>query len=115
MTMNVKVARHGTVTVLKLQGNLMGGPDATAVNTQLHELLEAGTKNIVVDLFAVDFMNSSGLGILIGGISAVKNAEGALKIAHASAKIQSIIKIAKLTGVLELYDTTEAAIASFKI
>jgi len=112
--MNLKVTQHSGTTVLTLQGNLMGGPDATAVNAKLHELVEHGKKHIVVDMSGVEFMNSSGLGILIGGASAVRNAGGALRIAGASEKILTLIKIAKLASVLETYATIEAAVATFK-
>ncbi len=112
--MNIKTTQHGGITVLKLQGNLMGGPDATSLNAKLHELLEHGKKQIVIDLAEVEFINSSGLGILIGGASAVKNAGGALRFAEASEKIQTIIKIAKLASILELHPTLDTALSSFK-
>ena len=48
--MKLTTSSHRDVTVIHLQGNLMGGPDATALNTKLHELVEAGKKQIVIDL-----------------------------------------------------------------
>jgi len=112
--MELTSTQHGTVTVIRLKGNLMGGPDASLLNARLHELVESGRKHIVIDLSDVQFMNSSGLGLLIGGVSALKNAGGALKIAHASEKILSLITITKLGSVLQTYPTTEAALESFR-
>lgn len=112
--MKFKVTQVGTVTVINLQGNLMGGPDAASLNSQLHELLGAGKKHVVLDLAGVEFMNSSGLGMLIGGASTVKNAGGRLKLAHASEKILNLIKITKLSPVFEHYDSIQAAVVSFK-
>ena len=40
--MNFTTTQRGTVTVIALQGNLMGGPDATAINSTLHELVGKG-------------------------------------------------------------------------
>ncbi|MBF8248122.1 MAG: anti-sigma-factor antagonist, partial [Bacteroidetes bacterium] len=48
------------VTVIELTGNVMGGPDATALNDQLHKLIDDMKKRIVVDLSDVKFINSSG-------------------------------------------------------
>ncbi len=113
-TMKFKTVQHGPVSVIELEGNLMGGPDATTLNSKLHELIEAGRKNVVVDLGGVQFMNSSGLGQLIAGVRAMKNAGGDLKIANTSAKISALIKITKLTSIFETYDSVQKALESFK-
>jgi anti-sigma B factor antagonist len=112
--MKLKTAARGGVTVLSLDGNLLGGPDATALNTKLHDLLEAGKNSIVLDLSHVKVMNSSGLGLLIGGVSAVKNAGGRLTIAGASAKLSAVFTISKLGPLLETYPTVEDAVRSYK-
>ena len=112
--MTLSTATRGEITVISLSGNLMGGPDASALNTKLHELVDAGTKRVVLDLGGVQFMNSSGLGLLIGGASLLRNSGGALKIACASEKILALIKITKLGSVFETYPTVEEAEASFK-
>lgn len=112
--MKSKTTQHGSVTVIALQGNLMGGPDASSLNSQLHELVEAGNKQVVIDMRGVEFMNSSGLGLLIGGVSAMKSAGGALKLANTSEKIAGLIKITKLSSLFETYPSVDAAVASFK-
>ncbi len=111
--MNFRTMQRGAVTVIELDGNLMGGPDATSLNTKLHELVESGRNQIVIDLARVQFMNSSGLGLLIGGVSALKSAGGALKIANASEKIATLITITKLGSVFQSYPSVEAAVESF--
>jgi len=111
--MKFSTTQHGTVTVLSLQGNLMGGPDATALNAALHQLVDGGARRVVLDMAGVDFMNSSGLSLLIGGATIMKNAGGGLKLARASAKISSLIKITKLGGVFENFPSVEAAVESF--
>ena len=58
-------------------------------------------------------MNSSGLGILIGGLTTVKNAGGEMKLARTTDKIQSLLMITKLVQVFSTYETVEAAIAAF--
>jgi anti-sigma B factor antagonist len=112
--MNFTTENHGAVTVVALDGNLMGGPDASALNNKLHELQAAGKTTIVLNLSNVQFINSSGLGILIGGASMLKSAGGALKLAGASEKILAIIKITKLEKVFETYSTVSDAVASVK-
>ncbi len=111
--MNFTTSQRGAVTIIGLQGNLMGGPDATALNSSLHELVARGTTRVVLDLHDVQFMNSSGLGILIGGASTLKTAGGGLAIAGASEKILALITITRLGKVLATFPTVDAAVASF--
>ncbi len=112
--MTFTTVEHGDVTVLKVEGNLMGGPDASALNSRLHELVEAGTRQVVIDLKGVAFMNSSGLGLLIGGASTMKNAGGGLRLANASEKIMALIKITKLESLFDNYASVDDAVASFR-
>jgi len=111
--MEFTTTQQGTVTVIALQGSLMGGPDATALNGKLHDLVGKGQTRVVLDMRGVQFMNSSGLGILIGGAGALKNAGGGLAIACASEKILALITITRLGKVLATYPTIDAAAASF--
>jgi anti-sigma B factor antagonist len=112
--MDFKATQQGGVTIITLGGNLMGGPDASTINGKLHELIGAGKKFVVIDLKKVEFMNSSGLGLLIGGVSTMKNAGGALKFANASEKIAGLITLAKLGPLFDLYPSVESAVASMK-
>ncbi len=112
--MKFKSSQAGSVAVITLDGNLMGGPDASTLNAKLNELVEGGTSQVVIDLAGVQFMNSSGLGLLIGGASLMKNAGGGLRLANASEKITALIKITKLSSVFESYSSVDAAVASFK-
>ncbi len=63
--------RYGSV-IIEFKGNVMGGPDAVSLNEKLHEFIDAGKTNVVVDLAKVKFMNSSGLGMLIGGLTTMR-------------------------------------------
>lgn len=111
--MKFTVSHQGAVAVIQLNGNLMGGPDATTLNGKLHELVDAGTQRVVIDLKGVEFMNSSGLGLLIGGASLMKNAGGGLKLANASEKISALIKITRLGPVFQMFPSVREAVQSF--
>ncbi|MGH7495352.1 MAG: STAS domain-containing protein [bacterium] len=104
---------RGTV-VLELSGKIMGGPDAGLLNDKLHELIDQNKTKIVVDLAKVDWMNSSGLGILIGGLTTIRNNKGELKLANVTERIQSLLMITKLLTVFETHDSVDKAVSSFK-
>lgn len=92
----------------------MGGPDASTLNDKLVELIEGKKKHVIVDLKGVSVINSSGLGMLIKSVSTMKGAGGGLKIANASDKILELIKITRLSGVLETFGSVDEAAAAFK-
>ncbi|MFU8860782.1 MAG: STAS domain-containing protein [Cyclonatronaceae bacterium] len=112
--MSFKVSERYNSVVLEFKGNVMGGPDAVTLNEQLHELIDQNKKNIVVDLGKVKFMNSSGLGMLIGALTTMRNAGGDLRIANATDKIESLLIITKLITVFQHFKSVDEAVESFK-
>lgn len=111
--MKLKSTLHGSVLVLELKGKIMGGPDAQVFRDELTKHLQDGVKKVVIDLGKVDWMNSSGLGILIGGLTSVKNASGEMKLARTTDKIKSLLMITKLVQVFDSHESVESAIAAF--
>jgi len=103
----------GSIVVLELVGKVMGGPDGTMLNDKLHDLIEQDQKRVVVDLGQVTTINSSGLGILIGGLTTLRNAGGDLRLANVTEHVQRLLLITKLKGVFEAHPTVELAVASF--
>ena len=101
------------VGILEPRGKIMGRPDATMLHDQLHDFIKQGKLKVVIDLKDVDWMNSTGLGILIAGLTTLRNNRGDLKLANVTEKIQSLLTITKLITVFEAHDSVEAAIQSF--
>lgn len=112
--MEFKIKHEKGVTIISLKGEVIGGPDATELRRQLHSLIEQGKKKIVVDLEQVELMNSSGLGMLIGGLTTVRNSDGDLRLAKASAKILSLFAVTRLSKVFTHFDSLKSAIESYQ-
>ncbi|MFA5669675.1 MAG: STAS domain-containing protein [Balneolaceae bacterium] len=104
--------RYNSV-VIEFKGNVMGGPDAVSLNEKLHEFIDAGKNNVVVDLAKVKFMNSSGLGMLIGALTTMRKAGGDLRIANATDKIESLLIVTKLITVFKHFKSVDEAAESF--
>ncbi len=111
--MNITTKEISGVTVIELKGSVLGGPDATALNDAVHKLVEKKKKKVIVDISGVQTMNSSGLSMLIGALTTIRNAGGDMKIAAPSKKIESLLVITKLTTVFEIHPTVRKAISSF--
>jgi len=111
--MNYKMEEKYNCVIITFKGNVMGGADTVKLNEKLHELIDEGKKNLVVDLSRVKFMNSSGLGVLIGALTTMRKAGGDLRIANATDKIESLLVITKLVTVFKHFRSLEEAVESY--
>jgi anti-sigma B factor antagonist len=105
--------RNGAV-VLALSGAMLGGPEASSLNAELHRVAETGARAVVLDLTQVTHMNSSGLGLLIAGLTTMRKAGGELLLAGAGGNITQLIAITKLHTIFRLFPTVDAAVAALR-
>ncbi len=112
--MKVKTTEKYEAVIMELKGNVMGGEETKEFNDMLHKYIEGDKKNIILDLSAVKFMNSSGLGMLISGLTTMKKAGGSLKLAGTTEKIQSLLIITKLITIFESFDSVDEALKTFQ-
>jgi anti-sigma B factor antagonist len=112
--MTIKEKMYGDVAVLMLKGNLMGEPDTTEVRDKIYGLLQDDVKKIILDMGKVKWINSSGLGTLIAGMTSVKNKGGDMRLANVTEKVESLFMITQLIKVFKTYETVDRAVASFK-
>ena len=111
MKLNIQ-EKYGAV-VISIDGNIMGGPDEVQFYEKLQELIKENKKNVVVDLGNVEWINSRGLGMLISGLTTMKNSGGKMKLARVVNKVESLLAMTKLISVFENYDTVDEAVKSF--
>lgn len=107
--MKYDISERYNCVVITFKGNLMGGPDVEGFREKLHEFIEQDKKEVIVDLGKVKFMNSSGLGVLIGGLTTMKNAGGELVICQADKKIESLLMVTQLISVFKHFRTLDEA------
>jgi anti-sigma B factor antagonist len=102
------------ILVFELKGKIMGGPESATFHEELKKAVAAGQRRVVMDLGEVEWMNSSGLGLLISALTTVRAANSEMKLARATDKITSLLVITKLNSVFETCPTIDDAIASFQ-
>ncbi len=101
----------GGVVVMSLDGAVLGGPEAAALKSELRHMIEAGKLKAVIDLSRVTLMNSTGLGLLIGSYTSLRNAGGELALAGANENIRKLLDIARLHTVFRSYPGVSEAVA----
>jgi anti-sigma B factor antagonist len=99
------VAEH---TVLEVGGEV-DVYTAPRLRDRLTELVDAGARNVVVDLGRVDFLDSTGLGVLVGTMRRLRAAGGTFGLVCSKEPLLKIFRITALDQVFPIYDTVEAA------
>jgi len=85
---------------------------APRLREQLAELVDSGRYDIVVDMSGVEFLDSTGLGVLVGGLKRVRTHDGSLHLVCTQERILKIFRITGLTKVFPIHETVEAAVAA---
>jgi anti-sigma B factor antagonist len=111
--MKIKEKIEGDVAIITVTGNMMGGPETTALHDKVKSLIADGLKRVVVDLKGVKWMNSSGLGVLMACMTSLNNAGGNLKLASVTEKVKSLLMITQLMRIFDTYESADRAVASF--
>lgn len=111
--MELLTREDGRVTVLTVNGDLVIGEPESAFKKTTTRLLEEGKVNLLVDLSAVGFLDSSGLGALVRALTSSQKEGGQTKLLHAGPQIRKLLEMTKLDSVFEMHEDLETAISSF--
>jgi len=102
------VADH---TVLEVGGEI-DVYTAPRLRQTLIDLVEGGATDIVVDMERVDFLDSTGLGVLVGGLKRVKDKDGTMKLVANQDRILKIFDITGLSKVFPMFGSLDEALGS---
>ena len=111
--MKIENRTVGDVHILDCSGKIMLGEGTMAVRNTVREVLKNGGKKIILNLGDVNYIDSSGIGELVSSFTTVTNQGGQLKLLNLTKKIQELLAITKLLTVFQVYDSEQAAVASF--
>jgi anti-sigma B factor antagonist len=84
---------------------------APTLRDQLNGLVAAGHHHLIVDMQGVEFLDSTGLGVLVGGLKRVRTQEGTLHLVCSQERVLKVFRITGLTKVFSIHDTVEEALA----
>ena len=85
---------------------------APQLRERLIALVEGGSRQVVVDLGRVEFLDSTGLGVLVGGLKKVRAHDGSLQLVCNQDRLLKIFRITGLAKVFVIHDTAEGALAA---
>jgi len=111
--MKMTKKQHNDVAILCPEGKITLGDGDQELGESVRTELEEGSRKILIDLSKVSYIDSSGIGELVGCFTSIKKNSGELRICGLNSKIFGLMKMTSLHSVFEVRDTAEEALADF--
>lgn len=113
MSFSIDTREVSHVTILDIHGRLVLGPEIGQLRAAVRDLVADGKKKIILNLADVDYLDSSGVGELVGSFTTVRNAGGELKLLNLTQKVHDVLYVTKLYTVFDIKDDEFTAVKSF--
>lgn len=113
MPLEINSREADGVTILDLRGRLVQGPEVTALRERFNEIEREQVKNVILNFKHVEFIDSTGLGMLVAVQSQIEKAGGAIRLLGLSKRGAELMVLTKLSTVFRFFDDEQAAINSF--
>ena len=113
MPLLIKPREVAHVTILDVNGRIVLGEEIGDLRDAVRQLLADDKKKIILNLAEVDYIDSSGVGELVGCFTTVRNAGGELKLLKLSQKVKDVLYVTKLYTVFDIRDDEFTAVKSF--
>jgi anti-sigma B factor antagonist len=113
MSTKANVRYSGNIAVVDLAGRITLGEGSGLVRSTIKDLVTAGHKNILLNMKDVGYIDSAGLGELVGGYATVTNQGGQIKLLNVGPKVGDLLQVTKLFTVFASYTDETEAVRSF--
>jgi anti-sigma B factor antagonist len=111
--MKANTRKYGDVAVIDLQGKITIGSGDVVLREAVQQLFDEGKRKIVLNLDAVSYMDSAGIGELVACHKRALEKKGQLKLLNPSGKVYDLLQLTKLDEVFETYRDEKEALVSF--
>jgi anti-sigma B factor antagonist len=109
MDLQIVVRKDGCIAVIDLSGEV-DAYTSSRFREVMVELIEDGHHNLVVSMAKVEYIDSSGLGALVGGLKRATERQGKILIAASQPQVRKVFEITGLEKVFPLFDTEQDAL-----
>jgi len=113
MALGVHTQVCGDVFILRCDGRIVFGDEGAVLRERVGNML-SGSPKIVVNLTGVNYIDSGGLGILLGLSISARNRGGELKLVSPNKRVNDLLQRTNLDTILRVYGNDEEAVAAFR-
>ncbi len=114
MALTAKTRQVGDVALVDFHGRITLGENTGILREEVRSLLADGKKNILLNMQNVSYVDSGGLGELVGAFTTVAKEGGSVKLLHLQGKMKDLLQITKLHTVFATFDDEQKAVESFQ-
>ena len=112
--LKIRHRMNGEVAILDLDDRLTMGGDSVMLREEVRALLAGGSRHILVNLAAVRYVDSSGLGELVGACATARREGATLKLLNLTERVHGLLQMTKLLTIFETFETEADAVRSFE-
>jgi anti-sigma B factor antagonist len=114
MSLKISIRHVENVAIIDLNGRVTLGEAAGSLRDTIKDLASKDNKNILLNLEGVGYIDSSGLGEIVGAFATVNNRGGRLKLLGLQQRVHDLMQLTKLYSIFEVFTDETAAVRSFK-
>lgn len=114
MSLKINFRETPEAAILDLNGRISLGEPLAELRDSIREALAGDQRNLLLNLAEVSYIDSSGLGQLIGSYATVTSRGGQMKLLNLQKRVHDLLQVTKLLTVFETYTSEQAALRSFK-
>ena len=102
------------ITILYPEGKIVLGEGDQELGEAVRQVLEQGARKVIINFSKVSYLDSSGVGELVGCYTLIRHQAGDLGICCLNARIATLIKMTSLNSVFAVHETEDEAVAGFR-
>jgi anti-anti-sigma factor len=109
MAFRIQDRRVDDASILALSGRLTIGDAVSLLSDTIAKRVEAGDRNIVLDMRHLDYVDSSGLGAIVTSLTSTRSHGGTLRLANVPQRIQNLLDVSSLYMIFQIIELAEPA------
>jgi anti-sigma B factor antagonist len=113
VTLEISKREKEGIAILDVRGKLIMGESATCLRESFSAALAAGTKNVILNLAEVDYIDSTGLGTLVMCHTKAEDQQGMVKLLNLTKRNIELLVLTKLTTIFDIFTDEQDAVNSF--
>jgi anti-sigma B factor antagonist len=113
MSLEIEPRDREGITVLELKGRITMGDEVSSLRQKIRDLAKTPDSKVILNMQHVDYIDSTGLGAIVMGSSAVRGAGGTIKLVYLNRRNVELLVSTKLATIFEIFNDEQDAVNSF--
>lgn len=113
MSIRISTSKVNDVVIVQVSGRITLGDSGPALQNEVRKLLTSGKEKIILDLSGVTFIDSSGLGQLVGSYATAMSQGSEIRLLNLNKRVYDLMQITKLYTIFAIYNDRTVALNSF--